>query len=71
MKFREHRGLLSDSLATEVQIESREALDAYLVLLGHRGKVDVKYYGKDARIDQETYIVTVDGNAVGFTDGDK
>lgn len=32
-------------------------------------QVNVKEYAYDARNGQDTYIVTIDGNAVGFTDG--
>jgi hypothetical protein len=67
VKFREQRGSLSESLETEMQIENRDALEAYLRLLGHKGKVEVRFYGYDLRLQTDTCIVTVDGNAVGFT----
>jgi hypothetical protein len=50
-----------------MQIENRDALEAYLRLLGHKGKVEVRFYGYDLRLQTDTCIVTVDGNAVGFT----
>jgi hypothetical protein len=35
----------------------------------HSGQVKVVPYGYDARINWDTHIVVVDGQAVGFTDG--
>jgi hypothetical protein len=36
---------------------------------GGAGEIEVKPYTYDERIGWDTYIVTVDGAAVGFTDG--
>jgi hypothetical protein len=34
----------------------------------HKGEVTIKPYGYDERIDWDTFIVCVDGDAVGFCD---
>jgi hypothetical protein len=69
MHFRPQRGTLEDSMPGVV------ILAPTLIALAHHLNVDVhdiavKYYGYDPRIDWYTYIVTVDGDAVGFTDED-
>lgn len=62
MKYREHRGQLSDSMATQVEVNSMQEL------LDHINKgwncydvnfnnVSFKYVGFDERINQETYYV--------------
>ena len=67
MHFRPQRETLEDSMPGVV------ILAPTLIALAHHLNVDVrdiavKYYGYDPRIDWYTYIVTVDGDAVGFTD---
>ena len=69
MHFRSQRETLEDSMSGVV------ILAPTLIALVHHLNVDVhdiavKYYGYDPRIDWYTYIVTVDGDAVGFTDED-
>ena len=77
MKFREHRGHLTDSMKTVVDIVDREAL---ISLLQSRlqpcgftfASKDLKIepYGLDDRINWDTNIVTIAGYGVaGFTDG--
>lgn len=79
MKFREHRGLLEDSLKTEVEIgPTLAALRAHLVEtyqtmpnLAAAAQVGVIQVGpddmEDDRTDWEaTYLVTLDGRAVGY-----
>ena len=78
MKFREHRGLLAESMETVVDLEGFDALVAYLAEKFKPWGVEVtpelvkaeKYGGFDTRIGWDTWIVMVDGAAVGFTDGD-
>lgn len=68
MKFRPQRGSLEESLKYVVIIPpTRKALAEHL---GQReGRVVVKPYAADDRIDWHTHLVTVGGQAVGFTDG--
>jgi len=68
--FRWHRGTLEESLATVVEVADRPALDAVLKDGWYEtGVVIVKPYGFDARIGWDAHIVTVNGVAVGFTNG--
>lgn len=78
MKFRWHRGSLQKSLETVADFDgSKESLVVLLkdsalcwfpaLDLDH---VSVEPYGGiDQRINWDTHIVLVQGNAVGFTDG--
>jgi len=79
-KFREHKGLLCDSIETVKEFSSKEDLVKHL-----QNKLDIWYVGKydlnkliiekygegiDKRIGWDTYIVYLDGYGVfGFTDG--
>jgi len=69
MKFRPQRGSLEESMLGVVTLDS-----TLKALAGHLnadvGDIKVNFYMYDSRIDWYTYIVTVDGDAVGFTDGD-
>ena len=68
MKFRPHRGSLSDAMKEVSEIEpSMETLKQLLILSDE--KLEIKYYCYDERIDWDTYIVVVNGQTVGFTDG--
>lgn len=72
-KFRWHRGSLSDSLATTVEVTDRYALFLLLEKDWHEpvsGKaVDIKHYGFDRRIGWDTHLVTINGHVAGMTDG--
>ncbi|UXN70914.1 hypothetical protein N8A98_06925 [Devosia neptuniae] len=77
MKFRWHRGSLADSMDTVVEFNgTKEALTVLLKAdaLPWFPPLDihdvlVEPYTVDDRIGWDTYLVTVDGKAVGFTDG--
>ncbi len=78
MKYRDHRGLLAESLETTVEIPAtKEALMAHLTAIHPTSPVTdpatitVKKYGDgiDGRCGWDTHIVAVNGRAVGFTDG--
>lgn len=80
MRFRQHRGGLSDSLETVVHIDNRAALLEHLAALlapfyFDKERIDKglkiePYGGIDARIGWNTYIVTLERYGVlGFTDG--
>lgn len=75
MQFRWHRGSLADSMATVVVIEpTKAALLVELrkvILQAHEDSVEVEPYGPgiDERIGWRTHIVTINGSAVGMTDG--
>ena len=57
-------------MAEVVELDGMEALKDHLRSLGWPdGVVLVEPYTFDARIGWKTHIVTIDGNAVGFTDG--
>lgn len=76
MKIRQHRGSLSDSMETAEDIAPTiEAIKAYFIKNSdpifyslYQGDIEVKPYGFDERINWNTHIITVNGNAVGFTD---
>lgn len=82
MKFREHRGRLTDAMTTVVELTDRAALDEYLrkwfadycaaidLPCGPLPAVQVKPYAFDDRIGWDTHIVVIEGiGPVGFTDG--
>ena len=81
MKFREHRGQLSDSMATQVELKTKEEFYKHLNKIWNVYGVqvdEVKFYyvGFDERISQETYNVSiyfeVDGwCCIGMSDSDK
>ena len=74
MKIRNHRELLSESMQTVREIEP--TIDAVRKFFKdgsmfdklYDGVIKVEPYGFDDRIKWNTYIVTVDGKAIGFTD---
>lgn len=78
MKFREHRGGLSESLATMVTLADRPALVEHCRGLNLVGCPTFDYSdlriethsGADSRIGwKETFIVSIDGfGFIGFTD---
>lgn len=85
MKIRAHRELLADAMETVGEIEpTKEAVWRYLawekidvgadevVLFMNTyspNDIEVKPYGYDSRIEWNTHIVTLNGDAVAFTDG--
>lgn len=80
MKYRPHRGTLADSMREVAEIMSFDELVRHMrneVLswyppdeLPTPENVQVKPYGRDDRIGWDTtYMVTVKGQAWGFTDG--
>ena len=75
MKYRHHRGLLAESLATVVELADRAALvqhlqQTYGAMEPVRDDlIEVQWYAYDSRIDWQTYIVLLNGSPVGFTDG--
>ena len=76
-RFREHRGGLSDSLDTTINVANRGELVDYIQrTLGCWGldinpeDVEIAPYGYDSRINWDAHIVTVkDYGVFGFTDG--
>jgi hypothetical protein len=74
VRFREHRGSLEESMDTLVVLRDRRDLIAHLryildPLPVSDKKVTVRYYCFDEQTGWNTYIVTVGGRPVGFTDG--
>lgn len=80
MKYRPHRGMLADAMAEVAELApDRDVLVAHMRAevsnwypqdeMPTRENVEVKPYGFDQRIGWDTHIVTVKGNAWGFTDG--
>lgn len=80
MKFREHRGSLSDAMETVVEINSISDIAAIInKSLDCFGKkveqIKIEFYCYDERIDWETYIVTYSLSGeekfyvAGFTNG--
>lgn len=76
MRMRENRRRIKASMATALEIESREHLVRHIVAtLGKKGvgitdeMIHVTHYGFDDRIDWDEYIIVVDRFGVfGFTD---
>jgi hypothetical protein len=69
MKYRDHRGGLAESMETVREIEP--TIDALAVILKVPSSAITveKYGGYDERIGWDTYLVCVEGQPVGFTDG--
>ncbi len=70
--YRDHRGSLADSMSTVQQMDSIEDLETHLSKVYKQpsvGIITVEPYVYDKRVGWNTYIVCVDGRAVGFTDG--
>jgi hypothetical protein len=80
IKFRLHRGLLNDSMATVRTVASKTDIMAILLIdelpvmsmgLIPVSAMRISYYGYDARIDWDTWIITLDGyGVIGFTNGE-
>ena len=74
VKFRFHRGLLEDSMDTVITVNSREdiaqAMSKELDMPVKSSSIGCKYYSYDKRVGWENYIITMGGNAIGFTDGE-
>lgn len=73
VKFREHRGSLADAMETVIEVKSLDELRKHLykVMPYKRGALlKVEFYTYDERINWNTYLVTLDGNAVGYTNGE-
>lgn len=76
MLYRDHRGSLDDSMKTVVSLPAtRLALFCHLYKEPFMPEfkiqdLEVKAYGYDPRIKWHTHIVTIKGNAVGFTNED-
>lgn len=76
MKFREHRGTLDDSMMTCKEVKDFVALVKHLEKVWGEwsmpiepSAIKVEYYCYDSRIGWNTYIVTLQGHVVGFTNG--
>lgn len=79
MKFRPQRGSLLEAMSEVVEMPATlAALTAHLRTL-HKPDtfhpfaerdVRVRAYGYDVRINWHTYIVTISGSAVGFTNSE-
>lgn len=75
MKFRQHHGGLAESMATTVELNSKEEFLAYFHQLiestGYTyGTLSFIQYGFDSRINQDTYLVSLKGYGVlGMLDG--
>ncbi|HEV8364576.1 MAG TPA: hypothetical protein VGQ52_13760 [Gemmatimonadaceae bacterium] len=78
MKFREHRGMLVESMETTVDVPDRPALikhlqnilQIYYIAMQPDDLTVEPYGGTDARTGWDTYIVIVRGfGVIGFTDG--
>lgn len=71
MKFRPHRELLDESMRDVVNLDgAKKSLEDHLRSCGFRnGDVSVRPYCYDDRIKWDTHLVTLDGMAIGYTDG--
>jgi hypothetical protein len=66
MKYRRQRGSLRDSMATMIEIEPTIGALAF-VLEAPPSAIAVEPYIYDKRTDWDTYLVCVEGMAVGYT----
>lgn len=79
IKFREHKGSLSDSMETITEINSKQELVKVITerlgVYSHglnisMDTIQINPYGFDTRIGWDTYIVTLSNyGVVGFTNG--
>lgn len=73
LQFRWQRGSLAQSLTTVVEFKCMadlvEILNQELLIKTDHTKVGVSRYTHDLRTGWNTYIVTVNGEGVGFTNG--
>lgn len=68
--FRFHKGGLAESMETVIPINCLADIAVALKEKGWpEGEIKVEYYCVDNRIGWTTYVVTLDGDAVGFTNG--
>lgn len=70
--YRDHRGSLSESMKTIIEVKSIDDIRKHIMKdwpFDTLGEITVKPYAYDHRIEWETYAVCVDGNAFGFTNG--
>jgi hypothetical protein len=68
MKYREHRGGYTESMATVREIQP--TVNALAVILRvPPSAIEIKPLCRDGRNGWDTHMVTVEGCAVGFTDG--
>jgi len=67
--YRDHRGMLDESMETIEEMESHADLVRHVESLYGSGDIEVKHYAQDDRIGWDTYIVIHNGRAVGFTNG--
>jgi hypothetical protein len=73
--FRPHRELLEESMAEVVEIQTMDDLEKVAVpaslcsYFGPNPKIELKHLRYDERVDWDTYLVTVNGQAVGHTNG--
>lgn len=79
IKFRYHRGVLDESMATTILVESKHELKSLLLdemgfLKKNAYGIEVEPYAHDERIGWDTHIVSIIlpggiPKVVGFTDG--
>ena len=74
MKVREHRGLLSESMATVREVKNRSELlaiiQSQLLFEMDPARLHVEHYMYDGRIGWDTYLISIDGYGVwGMADG--
>jgi hypothetical protein len=74
MKFREHRGGLAESMATVVELNSKQEFVDHVSKLVRgivpEGTVSFSQYSFDSRIGWDTYLVSLDKyGVIGMIDG--
>ena len=75
VRYRDHRGGFMDSMATVRELADRAALMAHLrdayrgVLQVTEAALEVIPYCYDYRNGWQTYLITLHGQGVGYTDG--
>lgn len=67
--FRRQRSGLAESVSKAVEVNSLEDVAKLLLDIHFDLKLECSHYGYDSRIDWDTYVITLNGDAVGFTNG--
>lgn len=68
--YRDQRGSFEESMITTQQFTKISELILHLIEIHGDGKIEVKdYHVHDYRCGWDVFIVTYNGNAVGYTNG--
>lgn len=66
--FRPQRGSFAESMLEAIGVTTKRDI-AEILGIENLGKISIKPYEFDRRNNWDTHVVVVDGDAVGFTNG--